>query len=116
MEVLTNLTENKTILFLIMFMLLTLSFHYLYKSANRFSLACSNEYKYNHGILALFDILAFLVSSIIIFEGLDFYKTLAYSLSYNDFFRTFIVPFPLFFVGLYPVIKNTIKYFKTPIK
>jgi len=99
--------ENITIQFWILFLILTWAFHYIYKSANRFA---SFHYVKSPNMV-IPDIFIFLISTAIILEGLPQYREISYIVSGSDIFQTLIVPFPLYFIALYPITKNLIKSF-----
>jgi len=102
------LREHTTIQFWVLFLILTWAFHYIYKSSNRFA---NGNYE-NSPNMVLPDIFIFIISVAIIFEFLPAYREISRIVSTNDAFQTLIVPFPLYFIALYPITKNTVKFFK----
>ncbi len=102
--------EHTTLQFWVLFLMLTWAFHYIYKSSNRFA---NMRYAENDEIHMIFpDIFFFLFSLVIILEGFPQYKKISFLVSGDDFFKTFIVPFPLYFIALYPITKSIIKFIK----
>lgn len=108
-EVKLEFLENYPIVsFIIMMLVLCWAFYYLYKCANRFA---NQQYEDINEHYILFDIFVFLISVGLISTLFPFYIQWAEQKFSSDFFSTLVIPFPLYFIALYPITKNILKFF-----